>query len=167
MGTFNGQLNANEVFGSLFNMILSMHVWAPEISKVETLASKARVDGGALIFRFVAHVPHRVVIIRLEIHRRDGRKAQEEDDGDGEGRPEELRRRQGGPFHGLDLFLLFGGNVRLVEAAQDGEPVAPAFLGLVQGLVGDLVHFPVVRPAVVGRGDADARGDRHGFSGWV
>ena len=46
MGTFNGQLNANEVFGSLFNMILSMHVWAPEISKVETLASKARVDGG-------------------------------------------------------------------------------------------------------------------------
>ena len=46
MGTFNGQLNVNEVFGALFNMIISQHVWAPEISSVDTLAAKARVDGG-------------------------------------------------------------------------------------------------------------------------
>ena len=46
MGTFSGQLNANEVFGALYNMIISQQVFAPEISDVETLASKARVDGG-------------------------------------------------------------------------------------------------------------------------
>lgn len=45
MGTFNGQLNANECYAALFNMIISQQVFAPEISKVETLASKARVDG--------------------------------------------------------------------------------------------------------------------------
>ena len=45
MGTFNGQLNANEVFGALYNMIISQYVFSPEISRVETLASKARVDG--------------------------------------------------------------------------------------------------------------------------
>lgn len=46
MGTFIGQLNPNEVFGALFNMILAQRVFAPEISSVDTLASKARVDGG-------------------------------------------------------------------------------------------------------------------------
>lgn len=46
MGTFNGQLNVNEVFASLYNMILSQYVFAPEVSRIETLASKARVDGG-------------------------------------------------------------------------------------------------------------------------
>lgn len=46
MANFTGQLNANEIFGALYNMILSQKVWAPEISKVSTLAEKARVDGG-------------------------------------------------------------------------------------------------------------------------
>ena len=46
MGNFTGQLNVNEIFGALYNMILSQKVWAPEISKVSTLAEKARVDGG-------------------------------------------------------------------------------------------------------------------------
>ena len=46
MGAFLGQLNVNEVFGALYNMILSQKVWAPEISKISTLAEKARVDGG-------------------------------------------------------------------------------------------------------------------------
>ena len=46
MANFTGQLNVNEVFGALYNMILSQKVWAPEISKISTLAEKARVDGG-------------------------------------------------------------------------------------------------------------------------
>ena len=46
MGTFNGYLNPNEAFGALFNMILAQRVFAPEISRVSTLAEKARVDGG-------------------------------------------------------------------------------------------------------------------------
>ena len=46
MPTFNGQLNPNEVFAPLYNFILSQKVFAPEISSVETLAQKARVDGG-------------------------------------------------------------------------------------------------------------------------
>lgn len=46
MGTFTGQLNVNEIFGALYNQILSQKVWAPEISKISTLAEKAKVDGG-------------------------------------------------------------------------------------------------------------------------
>ena len=46
MGNFNGQLNVNEVFGALYNMILSQRVFEPEVSAIETLAEKARVDGG-------------------------------------------------------------------------------------------------------------------------
>ena len=46
MGTFNGQLNVNEVYGALYNMILSQRVFEPEVSAIETLAEKARVDGG-------------------------------------------------------------------------------------------------------------------------
>lgn len=46
MGNFTGQLNANEIFAALYNMILSQKIWAPEISKISTLAEKARVDGG-------------------------------------------------------------------------------------------------------------------------
>lgn len=45
MGTFTGQLNVNEVFGALYNMIISQKVWAPEVSRIETLAQKAKVDG--------------------------------------------------------------------------------------------------------------------------
>lgn len=44
---FTGQLNVNEVIGSLYNMIISMHVFAPEVASAgETLASKAKVNGG-------------------------------------------------------------------------------------------------------------------------
>lgn len=46
MANFTGQLNANEVYAALYNMILSQKIWAPEISNVSTLAEKARVDGG-------------------------------------------------------------------------------------------------------------------------
>ena len=46
MGTFNGQLNPNEAFAALYNQILSQKVWAPEVAKINTLAEKARVDGG-------------------------------------------------------------------------------------------------------------------------
>ena len=45
MANFTGQLNANEVFGALYNMIISQYVFAPEVSRIDTLASKARVDG--------------------------------------------------------------------------------------------------------------------------
>ena len=46
MANFTGQLNVNEVFGALYNLILSQKVFSPEISKISTLAEKARVDGG-------------------------------------------------------------------------------------------------------------------------
>lgn len=45
MATFTGQLNTNEVFAALYNMIISQKVWAPEVSRIETLAQKAKVDG--------------------------------------------------------------------------------------------------------------------------
>ena len=45
MGAFNGQLNTNEVFAALYNMIISQYVFAAEVSSVDTLADKARVDG--------------------------------------------------------------------------------------------------------------------------
>jgi len=46
MANFTGQLNVNEVFGALYNLILSQKIFSPEISKISTLAEKARVDGG-------------------------------------------------------------------------------------------------------------------------
>ena len=45
MPNFTGQLNVNEIFGALYNMIISQYVFAPEVSNIETLASKAKVDG--------------------------------------------------------------------------------------------------------------------------
>lgn len=45
MGTFNGRLNANEVYGALYNMLISQKIWAPEVAKIDTLVEKARVDG--------------------------------------------------------------------------------------------------------------------------
>lgn len=44
---FNGQLNFNEVFGSIYNMIISQQVFADNIAGIKTsLADRSRVDGG-------------------------------------------------------------------------------------------------------------------------
>ncbi len=42
------KFNANEIFGSLANMIISQDVFADNIGKHQTLVDKARVDGGLL-----------------------------------------------------------------------------------------------------------------------
>ena len=48
MGAFSGQLRPNEIFGSIFNMIISQQVFADNIADNDnsTLVNKARVDGG-------------------------------------------------------------------------------------------------------------------------
>ena len=44
---FNGQLNSNEIFSSLFNLIISVQAFGDNIAGTyETLADKFRVDGG-------------------------------------------------------------------------------------------------------------------------
>ena len=45
MATFNGQLHPNEIFGALYNMIISQEVFADNI-KGSDLVDQARVDGG-------------------------------------------------------------------------------------------------------------------------
>ena len=46
MPVFNGQLRPNEIFGALFNMIISQQVFADNIYETkETLADMSRVDG--------------------------------------------------------------------------------------------------------------------------
>ena len=46
MPNFNGQLNSNEIFASLFNMIISQNVFSDNIySAKETLADMSRVEG--------------------------------------------------------------------------------------------------------------------------
>ena len=45
MAKFNGQLRSNEIFGALFNMIISQEVFADNI-KGDDLIDQARVDGG-------------------------------------------------------------------------------------------------------------------------
>jgi len=45
MGTFTGNLNSNEIFTSLFNMIISQQVFADNLMNHQTLVDKARVDG--------------------------------------------------------------------------------------------------------------------------
>lgn len=46
MPNFNGQLRSNEIFAALFNMIISQHVFADNISShYSSLVDKARVDG--------------------------------------------------------------------------------------------------------------------------
>lgn len=46
MGAFNGQLNANEIFGALYNMIISQQVFADNIKGTfGSLVNSARVDG--------------------------------------------------------------------------------------------------------------------------
>ena len=47
MPAFSGQLNANEIFSSLFNMIISQQVNADNIKEgFSSLVNRARVDGG-------------------------------------------------------------------------------------------------------------------------
>lgn len=48
MPSFLGQLRANEIFGSIFNMIISQQVFADNIADNDnsSLVNKARVDGG-------------------------------------------------------------------------------------------------------------------------
>lgn len=46
MATFSGTLNANEIYSSLFNMIISQEVFDDRIASGEGLVGKARVDGG-------------------------------------------------------------------------------------------------------------------------
>lgn len=49
MPKFNGQLNFNEIYGSLYNMIISQEVLSGNIYDTkETLANMSRVDGGLL-----------------------------------------------------------------------------------------------------------------------
>lgn len=45
MGAFTGQLRPNEIFGALYNMIISQEVFADNLGKNQTLVDKARVDG--------------------------------------------------------------------------------------------------------------------------
>lgn len=46
MPAFNGQLNSNEIFAALFNMIISQQVFADNIYETKsTLADMSRVDG--------------------------------------------------------------------------------------------------------------------------
>ena len=46
MAAFNGQLNSNEIFAALYNMIISQQVFADNIYETkETLADMSRVDG--------------------------------------------------------------------------------------------------------------------------
>lgn len=46
MGTFNGQLKSNEIFGALFNMIISQQIFADNIAGTNSaLVDKAKVDG--------------------------------------------------------------------------------------------------------------------------
>lgn len=46
MPNFNGQLNANEIFSTMFNMLISQQVFADNIDRDEdALVSSARVDG--------------------------------------------------------------------------------------------------------------------------
>lgn len=45
MANFNGQLNANEIFAAIYNMIISQFVFADNIAKKETLVEKNKVDG--------------------------------------------------------------------------------------------------------------------------
>ena len=44
---YNGQLKPNEIFGALYNMVISQQVFADNIYETkETLADMSRVDGG-------------------------------------------------------------------------------------------------------------------------
>ena len=47
MGAFSGQLRANEIYATLFNMIISQEVFADNVSGTySSLVDKSRVDGG-------------------------------------------------------------------------------------------------------------------------
>lgn len=46
MATFNGQLRSNEIFGALYNMIISQRVFADNIQKHQTLVDEAKEEAG-------------------------------------------------------------------------------------------------------------------------
>lgn len=46
MSTFNGRLNSNEIYSSLYNMIISQQVFSDRVGEGKRLVDKARVDGG-------------------------------------------------------------------------------------------------------------------------
>lgn len=45
MGAFNGTLNSNEIYASLYNLIISQQTFAENIKGVNALVDRARVDG--------------------------------------------------------------------------------------------------------------------------
>lgn len=46
MPTFNGRLNSNEIFASLYNMLVSQETFADNVKGAfESLAEMSRVDG--------------------------------------------------------------------------------------------------------------------------
>lgn len=46
MATFAGQLNKNEIYNTLYNMIISQEIFSDRISEGEDLVDAAKVDGG-------------------------------------------------------------------------------------------------------------------------
>ena len=47
MANFNGQLKQNEIFGAIYNMIISQQVFADNIAGIgDELVNRAKVDGG-------------------------------------------------------------------------------------------------------------------------
>lgn len=46
MPTFTGQLNRNEIYNAIFNMIISQEIYDDRISEGDDLVDKAKVDGG-------------------------------------------------------------------------------------------------------------------------
>lgn len=45
---FTGTLNSNEIFGAIYNMIISQTVFAPEVANNYSLVDKFRIDGSSL-----------------------------------------------------------------------------------------------------------------------
>jgi hypothetical protein len=55
MPAFNGQLNSNEIFAAIYNMIISQQVFADNIYETKsTLADMSRVDGSLYGDRMVS-----------------------------------------------------------------------------------------------------------------
>lgn len=46
MAQFDGKLKSNEIFGALYNMIISQETFADNIAKSSSLVDKAKIDGG-------------------------------------------------------------------------------------------------------------------------
>ena len=48
---FNGRLNSNEIFASLYNAIISIRTFADNISISESLVNSARQDGTCMVIQ--------------------------------------------------------------------------------------------------------------------